>query len=264
MIEALSQADFAGLATHYGIVLLRVTGIFLFLPIFGSQLIPTRLRMGIAAVMAFVFFPIAPPLDVPPTDVGAWTVVGLRELSVGLALGMTARAIFAGVESAAGLVAGQSGFALASMVDPNSGDQSISPILFVTMLHIAVFVTADLHHVFIVGIERSYELLPPAIALPDTSGIQAAVGLMGMRLFTVAVELAAPALIVTVAMDIVMVLVGKAMPQVPILIVGYPFKMIAGLIAIGILAVGIGGAIQWIGRTIAADGAAVLHALAGS
>ena len=71
---------------------------------------------------------------------------------------------------------------------------------------------------------------------------------------------AAPALVVTFAVDLVLVLVGRAMPQMPILIVGYPLKVTAGLVAMAILAFGTGSALGWIGRTFSSDGAALLAA----
>jgi len=67
-----------------------------------------------------------------------------------------------------------------------------------------------------------------------------------------------------VTIDMVMVLVGKAMPQVPILFVAYPFKMVAAFFALGLLVWALGAGIGLIGRTIASDGAAVLAAFAGN
>jgi flagellar biosynthetic protein FliR len=191
-------------------------------------------------------------------------VVGVRELSAGLALGVAAKAVFAGIEVAAGIVSGQSGFALASMVDPTSGDQLLAPAIFMNLLAIAVFLAADLHHLFILGIHKSYLLLPPAVDLPAVGSLDNIVGGLGLRMFGIAAELAAPALIVTVSIDLVMVLVGKAMPQVPILFVAYPFKMAAAFVALALLTWAIGSGIGLIGRTMASDGAAVLAAFAGN
>jgi flagellar biosynthetic protein FliR len=191
-----------------------------------------------------------------------WTVVALRELSVGLALGMAARIVFSGIEGAAGLVAGQAGFAFASMVDPLSGEQGLATTLFLNLLSTTLFLAADLHHLFILGLKHSYSVLPPAVALPATSGLAEIVAVLGQRVFTIAVELAAPALVVTLAVDLVMALVGRAAPQLQILTVGYPAKMAMGLVAISILAASTGTAIGWIGKTFASDGARILSALA--
>ncbi len=264
MNDVLAQSDLTGWLVHYATVLLRMIGLLYFLPIFGSQMIPTRMRFAFAAVLTVVFLPMVPRLDLDTTNALAIAVVAVRELSVGFGLGLAAKMIFSGVDSAAGLVAGQSGFALASMVDPGSGDQGLAPTIFQNLLTISLFLAADLHHLFIRAVIASYEVMPAAVKLPWFGSLDRMTSLMGMRLFTVAVELAAPALIVTISIDLVMGLVGRAMPQVPIVLVGYPFKLVAGLVAMAILATSTGATIGWIGRTVSSDGARIVGALAGS
>jgi flagellar biosynthetic protein FliR len=263
VIDALLELDYVSWISRYAVVLFRTLGLFLFLPIFSAQIIPLRIRVATASVMALIFLPIAPDLGREMFSPGALVLLGIRELAVGFGLGIAARMIFSGAEAAAQLVSGQSGFSLASMVDPTTGDQSGATNLFISMLLMALFLAADLHHLFILAIQRSYELLPPAVGLPDASYSAELTAVLGMRLFAVAIQLAGPALIISISVDLVMVLVGKSMPQIPILVVGYPFKMIAGLISIGVLAMGLGGAMSWAGRTLASDGAMVLSAFGG-
>lgn len=264
MIDALAQLDLTGWAGQFGVVLLRTLGLCTFVPVFSSQVLPLRVRMMLAVMLAFVMLPFAPRLDPLPAGVADWTVVGLRELAAGFAFGIAARVLLGAVQTAAQLVAGQSGFTLAQMVDPASGDNSAAPGLFLGMVTTALFLSANLHYMFIRAIVASYDILPPAIAWPSMAGVDRMVGELGLRLFTVAVELAAPALIVTIAVDLIMVLVGKAMPQIPILIVAYPLKMAAGLIAIALLCVAVGNAVDWIGRTMATDGARLAAVFAGT
>ncbi len=255
--------DLYGYGAHYAVVWLRVIGLFLFVPIFSSEVVPIRIRGAIASVLAFAFLPYVPRLDAIPSDAVGWVLVAVRELSVGFGLGLAARMIFVGIEGAASLVAAQAGFALANMIDPTSGDQSLAPTLFQNLLAIALFLAADLHHVFIRAIVASYELLPSAAALPAVGGLGALTASFGARLFSLTVELAAPALVVTFLVDLVVALVGRAMPQVPILMVAYPLKLGAGLAAMGLLAVTTGTAIGGLGRMIAQDGAMVIAALGG-
>ena len=249
--------------SRFGVVLFRAVGLFTFLPIFSSLTVPVRLRAALAVMAAFVFLPFAPALAAAPDGPLEWAIVGTREFAAGFAFGIAARVLLGAVQTAAQLVAGQSGFTLASMVDPASGDQSGAPGLILGLVSTALLLSGNLHHLFIAAIQESYRIIPPAIAWPSVARLGDTVGFMGLRLFTVAVELAAPALIVTVAVDLIMVLVGKAMPQIPILVVAYPLKMAAGLLAIGILCISTGSAIDWIGRTIASDGATLAAAFAG-
>jgi flagellar biosynthesis protein FliR len=248
---------------QFVLMLLRTGGLVVFCPIFGAEILPARIRVGLALVLTLAVLTVAPPVESIPAGIGAWILLGVRELAVGLSLGLAARALFAGIESAAGLVAGQSGFALASMIDPLTGDTGASTMLFQNLAAVALFLAADLHHVFLRGLRDSYALLPPAAALPELSGMHEATALLGARLFQIAVELAAPALIVTFAVDLVLILVGRALPQVQVLTVGYPLKMAAGIVGLAVLLSATGTAMGFLGRTFASDASTLLAAFAG-
>ncbi len=263
MIEALVQLDPSGWMARFALVFARIFGMVFFLPIFGSEVLPVRMRLGLAIALALVMLPIVAPGIVLPHGVAGWVAVGARELAIGLGFGIAAKAIFAGIEAAAGLIAGQSGFALANMVDPFSGDQALAPALFQNMIVIALFLAADLHHLIIQAMRASYDLVPTAAALPDLSAFASIASNAGTRLFTIAATLAGPALIVTFSIDLLLAMVGRAMTQVPILLVGYPVKMAGGLLAMGLLATTTGAMLGWIGRTVVSDGMLIVNALAG-
>jgi flagellar biosynthetic protein FliR len=261
MIDALANIDFQAEASRYAIALLRTSGLVVFCPIFSSQLLPLRARSAIAAILACVMLPLVPEMAETVVGIGGWLLFGTRELFVGLGLGIVARAIFNGIEGAARLVAGQSGFALSSMVDPVTGAASVTPALFHSLLATSLMLAANLHHVFIKGLVYSFEVVPPAASLPALAGLRESAALAGTKLFSIAVVLAAPALVATFAVDLLLVLVGRAFPQIPVLMVGYPIKVAAGLVALVLLVSATGTAIHWIGKTIAADGATLLTAM---
>jgi len=253
------------LAARGVLVLLRASGLVVFCPILGAELLPVRVRVAVALALAVAVLPVvAVPEPTPlPAAAGWWLVTVAGELAVGLAIGLAARVMFAGVESAAGVIAGQSGFAMASMIDPLSGDSGAPTMLFQNLAAAALFLAADLHHLFVRGLVDSYALFPPG-TLPELSGLGALTGAFGARVFQIAVELAAPALIVTFAVDLVLVLVGRALPQVQVLTVGYPLKMAAGLVGLAVLLTTTGSALGSLGRTFAADARTMIVALAGA
>jgi flagellar biosynthetic protein FliR len=248
-------------AGRFALVLLRVSGLMIFCPILGSSLLPARLRAVLTLALAIVLVPVVPLTLAVAGSPGFWLVVALRELVVGFGLGLAARVVFDGIEGAARLIAGQSGFALSSMLDPLTGDASVTPALFQNLLTMALVLAADLHHLFFIALVRSYEVLPPAALWPQLAALDQSVAHLGTRLFAVSVQLAGPALVVTLASDLVLVLAGRAMPQVPMFMVAYPVKVAAGIVAMAILAAVTGSALRWIGRTFSSDGAAILAAL---
>ena len=187
MIEALARLDVSAMIGPFGLVLLRTTGLVMFCPVLGSELLLPRIRASLALALAVVLLPIvAAPVQAPVTPT-AWVVAGFRELAIGFVIGMAARALFAGVEGAATVVAGQSGFSLAAMVDPLTGDPSGATVLFQSLLATALFLAADLHHVFLRALVDSYAWIPPEAKLPEASQMVDAVVLLGRRLFVISV-----------------------------------------------------------------------------
>ncbi len=257
-----SWNDWVGAAPLFALVTLRALGLVWVCPIFGSEMLPANVRFALAVVLALVLFPAvaaAPPI----TSALGWGVAAVREGCIGMGLGLLARLLFDALEGAARLVAGQSGFALAEMVDPLTGAPSVTPALFETLLGAAVFLAGDFHHLFFWALARSYEILPAGAPLLAGAGVMEVVQRAGASMFAIAATLAAPALAVTFAVDLALVLMGRALPQVPVLLVGYPLKMAAGLVGLALLAQGTGLAISWIGREFASDALALAAAVAG-
>ena len=114
MTEMLELLDLGEWTPRFVVILLRTSGIVVFLPIFGSLLIPTRVKVGVAFVLALVIMPVVDPIEALPQSVLGWGLIAMREVAVGLFFGLAARTIFVGVEMAAGLIAGQSGVCTSS------------------------------------------------------------------------------------------------------------------------------------------------------
>lgn len=263
MTEAIAGTDLAGVAMRFALVLLRTGGLVVFCPLFSSEALPGRFRAAIAGALAIGMLPVVPAFDLPADGLVGFASAAFRETALGMGFGLAARAVFAGADAAAELVAGQSGFSLGSMVDPSTGESATAPVVFQGLFVGALFLAADLHHLLLRGVAASFELAPPASFTLDPSGLDRAVGLLGARMFAIAAQLAGPALVVTFAADLILVLMGRAVPQLQILSVGYPLKMVAGLVALGALAIASGAALGALGRAAAADAVAVFSALSG-
>jgi flagellar biosynthetic protein FliR len=264
MMEGLVIQDHLELLGRFGISLFRTSGLMILLPILGSHMLPRKFRIWIAIALTVVMFPLIPEGLVRPQGVVEWTVLGVREILIGFFMGLAARALFSSVELASRLISGQSGFALAQMMDPITGGQSMAPALFTNLLVTALFLAADLHHLFIHALRSSYEIVPPAVTMFGFSNLDQSASLLGARLFTIAVQLAAPGLVIAFAMDLLIAIVGRTMSRVPIILVAFPAKLALGIVSMMLLAVILGSAIRSLGRTIASDTAVILSALAGS
>lgn len=255
--------DLAEPLTRLGIAVFRIGGLVTIVPILGSRTISVRVRVMLTLALTVVLLPILPLPTILPAGATDWIVLGTREFLLGFAIGFAARILVSGVEFAAKLVAGQSGFALAQMVDPATGTQSAVPSLFLSLVTLTLFLAADFHHLFLEVLTDSFRALPPAAVLPGTAGLDRAVGLLGTRIFLVAIQLAAPAMVLAFSVDLLLGLVGRAMQRVPILLVGMPVKLFVGLAAMIVVVRMLGSSVGWMGRTFVSDARVLMHALGG-
>jgi flagellar biosynthetic protein FliR len=219
--------------TAFFLVLARISPLFVLAPLFSSKLIPLRARVVVALGLAVGITPIAMSgASVIPLE--PWTLGGLvgKELLVGLAFAFILGALFHAVATAGGLLDTLIGFSLGSLVDPVTGAQSTVLAQLYSLVAIVVFIAIQGDAWVIQGLARTYELVPlldaPAMG-SLVQGVQAAF----TGILAAAVQVCAPVLLAIVVTDVAIGIVSKVVPQLNVFAVGFPAKVIVGLLLIG-------------------------------
>ena len=111
------------------------------------------------------------------------------------------------------------------------GTESGSISQLYSMVGILVFIAIDGEDWVIRGLSRTYELVP-MLSTPSISKLtQAAVSAFG-GIFTAALEVAGPVLLALILTDVAFGVVSRVVPQLNIFAVGFPMKMIVGLLVV--------------------------------
>src|SRR5258708_3528373 len=102
--------------------LMRVSGLFLVIPIFGDSNIPPLVKIFLSFTINMLVFPIAAAQGLTQASAHASTDLGIiglviKEGVVGLVLGFTAKLFFEGLSYAFGHIGNQMGFNMASTYD---------------------------------------------------------------------------------------------------------------------------------------------------
>jgi flagellar biosynthetic protein FliR len=82
------------------------------------------------------------------------------EASTGLSLGLLARFLFYAVEMAGSLISTESGLMLSSNFNPITSSFGSAPGALLHWMTIILLLTLNLHHWIIIGLQRSYEIIP--------------------------------------------------------------------------------------------------------
>jgi flagellar biosynthetic protein FliR len=214
------------------LVLARVTPLFVVAPMFSSRQIPLRVRTVVACALAIGLMPIAMHGEHVPNDVLALFGLVLKELLVGLAFALTIALLFAAVSTAGSILDMLVGFSFGAIVDPLSGNQSAVLTQVYGLVALAVFVAIDGIGWVVGGLARTFELVPLTTA-PDVRALAAGVVASFTTIFASALEVAAPVLLAVVITDVAFGVVTRVVPQLNVFAVGFPVKVVVGLLVVG-------------------------------
>jgi flagellar biosynthetic protein FliR len=206
----------------------RVSGLMLFAPFFGSTVIPARIKAVLTLGITFVLYPMVEH-SIPVLSLDQWPLLVFSELLVGLALGIVTSLVFDAVQLAGQILSIQMGYSLINILDPNTMVESTVVATFHQLLVMLIFLRLDVHLWLLRALGNSFEYLPPGSAHLTSPFLLSALE-AGSRVIEVGVQIAAPVLSATLLVDLVLGLLGKASPQLPLMLLGPAVKSLVSMV----------------------------------
>jgi flagellar biosynthetic protein FliR len=230
MNEVLAQLD-RNTIVGFILVLARVSPLFLLAPPFNSSMVPARARLIIACGISVGLAPLALHGLAIPSDAMKIAGLALKEILVGLGFAFSIACLFAAVDAAGSMIDTQIGMNFGSLLNPVDNTQSGSISQLYSMVGILVFIAIDGEAWVIRGLSRTYELVP-MLSTPSISKLTAAAAGAFEGIFSSALEVAGPVLLALILTDVAFGVVSRVVPQLNIFAVGFPMKMIVGLLVV--------------------------------
>jgi flagellar biosynthesis protein FliR len=219
--------------TAWFMVFVRAGALLTLFPFFSSQSFPIQLRVGLAALIAFLIAPVLPPVALGERSIWELGRLLFSEASVGLLLGFTCRLIFYALDLAGSIIATETGLMLSANFNPLASTMVTAPGMMLYWLALMLLMSLDLHHWILIGFERSYIAAPVgqarlgAALLSDivarTSGI-----------FLVGLQVAAPVVGVSLVISLIFSILSRAVPQMNVFAESFPVRTLAGLVVFGL------------------------------
>lgn len=213
----------------YLLVFCRVGSMVMLMPAIGDSTIPSQVRLVFALALSFVMTPVLAQHYHP--EAGSVVVLSfliMREIVVGVLVGLMARIITSAFSVAGFFIANQSGLAMAQTFDPAStSDQGAILGNFLQMLSTACIFATNLHYLVISAVNGSYNLIPPGAVLPTSDMAQLVIQYVSGT-FTLGFQLAAPFIVFGMVINMSFGVLSRLMPQLQIFFVVMPINVIFG------------------------------------
>jgi flagellar biosynthetic protein FliR len=207
---------------------IRLTGIMLFAPFFGSLVIPARVKAILVMALTALLYPMLSP-RMPHVTISQWPMIAFGELMIGIAVGIATNVVFDGVQMAGSVLSVQMGYSLVNIMDPQTKVESTVMATFHQTIAMLIFLRLNVHFWILRALARSFEYLPPSSG-HFGAGFTAAVLHAGSGVFAIGIQIAAPVLSATILADLALGLMGKASPQLPLMLLGPAVKSVLGIL----------------------------------
>src|SRR5690625_3697013 len=214
------------------LIFVRMLSFLVVMPLFSYRTVPVLFKVGFSFFLALsVFYTI----DETTTSIinELYILLLFKEAIIGLLIGFISYLILSAVQIAGGFIDFQMGFAIANVVDPQTGAQS--PIIgqYFYIFALLFLLSVNGHHLMIDGMFLSYQVVPldTFISIGDQS-----VALFAIRTFNqmviIAFQIAIPIVGSLFLVDVALGIIARTVPQVNVFVVGLPLKIFVCFVAI--------------------------------
>ena len=229
-----------------GLVFARIGAMVMLMPGIGENVVPPRIRLSFAVLMALLLAPlVSKSIVTVPSSVGAMSGAVLHEVLVGLMIGAVLKLFVSSLTTAGEIISLQTTLSFAQTTNPAGAQTSTAVATFLSMLGLTLIMVTDLHHLFIGAMVKSYDLFPFSRPVPVGDAAALAVRTVADS-FKLGLQLSAPVLVFSIVFNLATGLVGRVMPSFQIFFVTSPLSVILGLSLLGLSLGGI--AMVWTDR----------------
>lgn len=218
----------------FALVLVRVSSFIITWPVFSVYNVPQPLKILLAVTISTVIFPVISRAGLSGEELStSLLVLVFKELFVGLAIGFLTRLFFFAVNIGGNLIATSIGLANAQVFNPTMGSSGTTVDQFYATIATLIFLGINGHHSLLTGLVHSFDAIPLSLSgtefalLIDKGKESGAI----LQLVTVCgIKISAPIMVAMFFMNVAMGILGRAVPQINVLVTSMAVNFMTGLV----------------------------------
>lgn len=214
----------------FALVLLRVSAFTVSWPVFSVYNVPNITKILFAVLLSMLMFPVIDKSGLTAEGLGQEIIwLAAREVLTGLCLGFLTRLFFFAVASGGNLIATSAGLANAQLFNPTMGATTTTVEQFYSVIATLLFLALNGHHMFLTGLAESFQAIPLGPAGIDIAVFKES-GQLVQAVVEAGIKMSAPVLVAIFIMNVAMGIIGRAVPQINVLVTSMPVNFMTGII----------------------------------
>ncbi len=239
------------------VVWVRITAFLAFVPFFNStRNVAIMFKTAFGFLLSILLVGALPVSSWQlPTKALSYVTVLAGEALTGILIALVVMILVMALQILGHIMGFQMAFSMARMIDATMGEQSNVISVFLVTIGTMIFISIGGDHLVLLSLQKSFEIVPPGQLTVGQDFIDLLVKWIN-RMFELGVKVAFPGIILLLAVDLTLGLIGRTASKMQIFFVGLPLKITLGLYT---LVVGTGFIItvwgreasqlpQWLGR----------------
>ncbi len=216
------------------LIFIRLSSFFIICKAFYPKGTPGALKLFFGLIFSFTLIPGVKGVSLDLISNNYTLIVYfLSEISTGVILGLITNIMFDTVSLAGSWIDAHIGLSMISMLDPNSEAQVTITAKILNYVAMAIFFTVDGHHLLLKSLVESYTLVPLGKSIINEGSITYFMEVI-TNYFFIGLKIAIPMVLIIILTDICMGLISRVVPQINVMILGMPVKMIVGIVTVAV------------------------------
>jgi len=223
-----------GFFTAIILISLRLLAFILVVPVFFPKGTPPILKVMFTVILAYI---IAPGLGYGNlnniNNNFQLIIYAVSEFTTGLTLGFITSICFDCIRIAGSLIDMNIGLSMLSMFDPNANSNVTFMERLLYWFSLVIFFIVDAHHVLIKALVESFNTVSLGRFIISQNSAMHIVEVF-INYFELGLRIAIPIVLIIILTDLTLGLVAKTVPQLNVMILGLPIKILLGLSVISL------------------------------
>lgn len=214
----------------FGLIWLRMLSFIMSSAFLGSPSVNVPVKILFSVVLAMMVYPFTLVAVQDTSQISEQLILfSAREATVGIILGLLTRMFFFALSMAGELISMSLGLGSAQVYNPFLGSSGQVVEQFYSLLGMVIFLALNGHHLFVTALVQSFEIIPIAHLSLKVGGL-GEVAQTFQQIFVIMIKMAAPIVITIFMVNVAMSIVGRAVPQMNVMVTSYPVTIMVGLV----------------------------------